>query len=120
MGCVASQPIARRQNLIVASLNYCGIMNSPFEFYIQDQHKGVDEINKIFKQLVTKRIPGFNFNDKKNNQWKGSNIDQKFRMKRYSPMFDIMVGINRGKLMSRAQFLYRWDKVYQAQAHTDF
>jgi hypothetical protein len=40
MGCVnsdTSQPGLQPNNyLTVASLNYCGIMNSPFEFYCDD------------------------------------------------------------------------------------
>lgn len=42
MGCnesstVADKPIkgGSKDALVVASLNYCGIMNSPFEFYVQ-------------------------------------------------------------------------------------
>ena len=94
MGCVnsdTSQPgLQPNSYLTVASLNYCGIMNSPFEFYCDDYLIQLKDIGKIYLDLLPKYFPQFN---KDTWKWNMGKIDLKFR-NRYSPMFQLDAGIN--------------------------
>lgn len=48
MGCNESKLITRIDKpLQIATLNYCGIMNSPFEFYCHELEKELKEISEI-------------------------------------------------------------------------
>lgn len=86
--------------LTVATLNYCGIMNSPFEFYCDDYLTELKDISKEFLELIPIYFPQF---DKSNFAWNMGKVDQKIRT-RYSPMFYLMVGIENNKFQSREAF----------------
>jgi hypothetical protein len=73
----------------VATLNYCGIMNSPFEFYCEDFKEELKEIGQLFVKLIPNYFPEFN---EKTFKWDMGKIDLKYRT-RYSPMFTIEAGI---------------------------
>lgn len=51
--------IAKEGGLTVATLNYCGIAYSPFEFYFKDYENDIKAISEIFKQLIPKHIENF-------------------------------------------------------------
>lgn len=72
--------------LKVLTLNYCGIMNNPFEFYSQSFWSELDAISNIFKQLVQQY---FKLQDDKGFKWNMGKVEQKVRMGRYSPSFDL-------------------------------
>jgi len=66
MGCVNSsgegqvpQDLLDKKTLTVATLNYCGIMNNPYEFYCEDIELELKEISNIFLGLIPKYIPNF-------------------------------------------------------------
>lgn len=65
MGCCQTDPKPRPQrsikhantyippdSLIVATLNYCGIMNSPFEFYCNDYEQELKDIGACFLSIL--------------------------------------------------------------------
>lgn len=97
MGCIQNEtinPVQPRRlklnnTLTVATLNYCGIMNSPFEFYCEDYLTELKDISTEFIALLPRYFPNFN---KTNFKWDMGKIDLKFR-NRYSPMFDLYAGI---------------------------
>jgi hypothetical protein len=88
MGCWSSTEgtvSSPKNGLIVATLNYCGIMNSPFEFYCAEYQNELQKISEIFTSLLPKYIPNF---VKEKFVWEMGKIDVKFRVGRYSPMFE--------------------------------
>jgi hypothetical protein len=108
MGCINSdinqtqlQEIDLKKNeLIVATLNYCGIMNSPFEFYCDDYLEELKDISKEFVALLPTYFPQF---DSKTFKFEMGKIDLKLR-DRYSPMFILEAGIENNKFISRQRF----------------
>jgi hypothetical protein len=92
MGCGKSKDSTEltKKELFVGSLNYCSIMNSPFEFYCQDLGEELHEISNIFSTLIPQYVPNFNQNSFK---WGMGKIDVKVRTERYSPLFKLGVGI---------------------------
>lgn len=117
MGCVnnagefkAPEDILNKKTLTVATLNYCGIMNSPFEFYCEEYEPELKEISSIFLSLIPRYVPTFN---KEKFKWEMGKIDLKVRVGRYSPMFKVDIGIENGKFVNRVDFERKWDEVFQ-------
>ena len=79
-----------KSSLTIATLNYCGIMNSPFEFYCDDYLTELKDISKEFVELLPTYFKDF---DKATFKWNMGKIDLKFR-NRYSPMFSMRAGID--------------------------
>ena len=111
MGCIQSETGAPQANelknastITVANLNYCGIMNSPFEFYCQDFLTELKDISNQFLALLPRYFPSFNKSGFKGEMGK---IDLKFR-NRYSPMFDLKAGIENNRFMSEETFGKKW------------
>ena len=90
-----------KKTLTVATLNYCGIMNSPFEFYCEEYEIQLKDISNIFASLIPKYYPGF---VKEKFKWEMGKVDLKIRVGRYSPMFKAETGIEDGKFLSRRDF----------------
>ena len=120
MGCISSDSTAPIQTsrvdsgnmLTVATLNYCGIMNSPFEFYCDDYLTQLKQIGQQFVELLPKYFPEF---DKKTFKWNMGKIDLKYR-NRYSPMFIINAGIKEDKtFMTQEEF----EKIWSAKFDED-
>ena len=113
MGCVSSdteQPgLQPNKYLTIASLNYCGIMNSPFEFYCDDYLTELKDIGKEYLSLLPKYFPDF---DKDSWKWNMGKIDLKLR-NRYSTMFQIDAGIDADNhIMSKEDFEAKWTEVF--------
>ncbi len=85
----------------VATLNYCGITYSPFEFYFKDYEKDIAAISAIFRKLIPQYVKNFN---EKTFKWDMGKIDKSFKKGRYSNMFDGSVGVFWKTLLSRKQF----------------
>ena len=116
MGCISSdtnQPgLQPSIFLTVASLNYCGIMNSPFEFYCDDYLVELKDIGREYLALLPSYFEGF---DKATWKWNMGKIDLKLR-NRYSPMFQLDAGITPSNcIMSREEFEAQWDKVFDSE-----
>ena len=94
----------------MATLNYCDIMNNPFEFYCDDFKKELSEISVTFVKILSQYIP--NFDDKKF-MWEMGKIDQKIRIGRYSPSFSLYVGIENDGFLNREQFEKKWDETFE-------
>lgn len=75
---------------MVATLNYCGIMNNPFEFYCQDFEKELGQISAIFEGLLPRYFKNYK---KETFKWEMGKIDVKVRLGRYSPVFSQDAGI---------------------------
>lgn len=90
-----------QQPLTVATLNYCDIMNNPFEFYCQDFQEDLAHISEVYLRLLPTYFPNF---DKNKFAWKMGKIDQKIRVGRYSPAFALYVGIKNDGFMTREEF----------------
>ena len=96
--------------LTVATLNYCGIMNSPFEFYCDDYLTQLKSIGQQFVELLPKYFPEF---DKKTFKWNMGKIDLKYR-NRYSPMFIINAGIKADNtFMTQEEFEKIWSAKFE-------
>lgn len=85
----------------MATLNYCGIAFSPFEFYFSDYNEELKEISSIFRKLVPQYVPNFN---EATFKWEMGKIEKNFKKKRYSPMFDPEVGVFWGRFITREEF----------------
>ena len=115
MGNQDSQPAPSLNKLIVATLNYCGIMNCPYEFYINKLEHDLRKIGDIFTGYAVKyKVPGFDPNNK-DFKWPGAKIDHYFRKDRYTSMFTRDVGIENGVFLSEAEFKKKWDEVFDAK-----
>lgn len=117
MGCVNNsgesktpENLLDKKTLTVATLNYCGIMNSPYEFYCEEIELELKEISAIFLALLPKYFPNFN---KEKFKWEMGKVDVKIRIGRYSPMFKVDVGIENGKFLSKADFDKKWDEIFE-------
>ena len=119
MGCIQNEtnsPTNLRDSkasnsLIIASLNYCGIMNSPFEFYCEDYLPMLKDISNEFLKVLPEYFPAFN---KATFKWDMGKIDLKFR-NRYSPMFLLEAGIEKNKFISEEVFGEKWEAVFNAE-----
>lgn len=80
--------------LKIMTLNYCGIMNSPYEFYCADFKDELEAIGEIFKQLISSYFPSFDEEVKEGKfEWNMGKVDHQFRS-RYSPMFCLNFGLH--------------------------
>lgn len=79
----------KSNDVLVATLNYGGILNSPFEFYSnhQDEEK---IISQHFRDLIAHYYPDF---DPKTFSWKIGKIDQKIQKQRYTPIYSPTAGV---------------------------
>ena len=75
-----------RDSISVATLNYCGIMYSPFEFYSEEYKNDLENISNIFVRLLPNYIPDFN---PKEFKWTMGKLELKLKLGRYSPMFHL-------------------------------
>jgi len=81
------------KELKVSTLNYSGILDSPYEFYSNELEKKENQVSKITHELLKLR-PGYNEKDFK---WKLGKIDQKCQKERYSPLYCPEVGVSHDK-----------------------
>ncbi len=95
------EPTSQGNTLTIATLNYCGILSSPFEFYSQENQQEQARISKIFRQLIPQYIPNFN---ESNFQWKMGKIGKDIQKGRFSLMFDPSAGSNGERFLNRAEF----------------
>ena len=95
----------KNRTIKVATLNYCDIMNNPFEFYCDDFAKELTEISDTFQRILPIYFPNF---DKAKFKWDMGKIDQKIRVGRYSPCFALFVGIKNDGFMNRQEFEHKW------------
>jgi hypothetical protein len=85
----------------VATLNYCGILASPFEFYSQENQEQQARISKIFRQLIPHYVPAF---DDQKFQWKMGKIGKDIQKGRFSLMFDPSACSDGHRFLNRAEF----------------
>ena len=114
------------KELIVATLNYCGIMHSPFEFYVDQFSSELRAISDRFEKIAsTYNVPGFeerNPPEAGKFKWGGGKLDHWFRPHRYSPMFDSKVGIDMKdrKFQNQAEFEKKWDEEFDKNLEEKF
>lgn len=84
-----------KKEMVVATINYSGILLSPLEFYSQDHEKIEKEVSQCFKKLL-EEDPSF---DSKTYKWSLGKIDQKLQKERYTPIYRESAGIENGKLI---------------------
>lgn len=100
----------QKNTISVATLNYCGIAFSPFEFYFKDYEKDIAAISAIFRKLIPKYVKNFN---EKTFKWEMGKIDKTFKKGRYSHMFDGTVGVFWKTLLNRNEFEEKWEKEFE-------
>ena len=103
--------LIERDSISVATLNYCGIMYSPFEFYSEEYKKELENISSIFTRLLPNYLPDFN---PKEFKWTMGKLDLKFKIGRYSPMFRLQTGVEDGHFLNQEQFSTKWKEKYEA------
>lgn len=104
-----------KPHLTVATLNYCGIAFSPFEFYFKDYEAEINKISHIFRKLIPFYIEKF---DEKTFKWDMGKIDKTFKKGRYSNMFDGEVGFFWKTLLSKQEFEKKWDEEFKKNQGT--
>lgn len=94
--------IKRDKIIHVSSLNYCGILKSPFEFYSGSFHSDLKKLSQIFDKLKAKyvKIPA-----DKPFSWQFSKLDKKIKEKRYCPLYNLHAGIVDNKFVSKRTFI---------------
>ena len=133
MGNCLCNPSAQfnKKELVVATLNYCGIMQSPYEFYVEEYMDELKQISNTFEKIIAENYNIKNFNkrnqkdekgQKSKFKWKGGKLDHWFRPDRYSPMFDSMVGydIRQQKFLTKKEFEEKWDQQFDKHLGTTF
>lgn len=76
--------VANKKELAITSLNYSGILLSPFEFYSEDYWEDEQELSKCFRTLLTESVANF---DPKTYKWGIGKIDKDLQRQRYSPLY---------------------------------
>ena len=90
----------------VATLNFTGINNSPFEY-----HDGSEEkvrLDDIFSTLLKEHEEV-----SKDFSWNIGKIDTILQKERYSPAYRYDAGVLRGKLVDKHEFDILWDHYYE-------
>ncbi len=83
-------PTSLPNQLKVLTLNYCGIMNNPFEFYSQSLWSELSKISFIFDKLAHEY---FKLSERAPVEWNMGKVEQKVRLGRFAPCFHAGVGI---------------------------
>lgn len=91
----------------VATLNFTGINNSPFEYHDGSSEKS--NIDTIFNQLLQQH-PEFKGEDF---AWGVGKIDTVLQKERYSVAYRSDAGTIRGKLVNREEFNFLWDHYFE-------
>ena len=125
MGNCLCNPSAQfnKKELVVATLNYCGIMQSPYEFYVNKFSNDLMAISNTFEKVAqTYNIKDFDKRKQGNFNWAGGKLDHWFRPDRYSPMFDSMVGydLRQQKFLTKKEFEDKWDQQFDKHLGTTF
>lgn len=76
---------------MIATLNYSGILLSPFEFYSEELRDDEQKISSCFRKNMIK-IVGEKA-EEKGYKWKMGKIDQKMQRDRYTPIYGNNIGI---------------------------
>lgn len=106
MGCFVDGP--KDQGLTLATLNYSGIQDSPYEFY-ETENETELKLNQIFSEVCSKYIKEF---QEKSFKWKISRFDKEWHT-RYSPLYLKACGVKKdNKMMNEKEFEAEWEKVF--------
>jgi hypothetical protein len=91
----------------VATLNFSGINNSPFEYHDGTEVK--KKLDEVFHRLLLedKIYSGPDF------LWKHGKVDMVFQKERYTPAYQVDAGVVRGKFLTLSEFSLIWDYEYQ-------
>jgi hypothetical protein len=105
MGQSNTKDYAKKQKVIsVISLNYSGILLSPFEFFSKEtpvMSEIETTLSDIYKTLLKEYHPEFSENKKENKfKWSLGKIDQKMQEERYSPLYNKGAGVDFKNLIS--------------------
>lgn len=94
MGCASFS--SKQQCLTVATLNYSGILTSPYEYYeLDNEHER--KINKTFSEYTQKKYPNFNDLNEKGEPiftWNMGSIDTKWK-DRYAAINILEAGVKK-------------------------
>lgn len=111
--CRPSQLCSGNKNCFIAvTLNYGGVLKSPFEFYSEEEQEE-RQLSEIYCKLLPLYIKGF---DKEGFEWDVGQIDKRLQEKRYSVLYNESVGVDNGKnrLVSAKEFDQLWEDNYSA------
>ena len=99
MGC-APHSVENSSILNIATLNYSGILLSPYEFYAsEEENKVISRCSETFFKLAEEEFP--EFGDKAKFKWEMGKIDQIWQKERYSPIYSPTCGLKEdGTLMN--------------------
>ena len=100
------------KRLLVATLNYGGILNNPFEFYSDEHQELLRKLSECFKSLFSKYMP--TLDSTKKFDWKMGNVDKLLRNGRYSPLFHGDIGLNEDKtaFLTQKKFEENWNDAF--------
>lgn len=73
------------------TINYCGIYNSPFQFYISDYEPQLRTMGTKFEEYIQSEE---GFGDKNIAKLMGK-VEKQFKNNRYSPLFDRTAGVKK-------------------------
>lgn len=66
-----------KKDVVIATLNYSGILYSPFEFFSQEMEAEEREVSDALRKRLGVMFPNF---DKKTFKWNLGKIDQKLQI----------------------------------------
>ena len=101
----------------MASLNYAGIANSPFEFYsgTGKQREELRALSAVFQELAKQE---FNLKEIDSGfEWGIKNIDKIMQRERYCPIYRQDAGIIHGRVLTRGRFEQKWTEEFNKNIH---
>ena len=84
-----------QRRLRIATLNYSGIITSPYEYHEDEEDEKEKLINEVFTDIV-KRYHAENFEDAVEFKWEMGNVDVIWKS-RNSPVNRLMCGVKSGE-----------------------
>lgn len=76
--------VSSHKELVVATVNYSGILYSPFEFYSEESYLEEEKMSKCFRKLLEESYQNF---DPKTFKWGLGKVDQKLQKERYAVIY---------------------------------
>ena len=96
--------------LRVGTLNYSGILTSPYEYY-DEENEREKQYSATFQEVVSKKYPDFKDPNPKKFSWKGSGLGKIWK-DRYSPVSMLMCGVNekQNTMQTEEEFKQEWER----------
>ena len=104
--------VASKKHLNIATVNFSGILLSPFEFFSEDNWEEEERLSICFKEILIEKAGKEKLVEGKF-QWGLGKIDKDMQKQRYSPIYNPNAGLENGKLIDEGTFKEFWLKHFK-------